>query len=60
MVLDLHHEVLQDAFSGKGPLQRCGSILLELYKGENNIHQFEMYRDILLADVIGKIAKKYV
>ena len=59
MVLDLYHEVLQDAFSGSGPLQWCGSILLELYKGKGDIHQFEMYRDILLADVIGKIAKKY-
>ena len=59
MVLDLYHEVLQDAFSGCGPLQWCGSILLELYEGKGDIHQFEMYRDILLADVIGKIAKQY-
>ena len=59
MVLDLYHEVLQDSFSGSGPLQWCGSILHELYKGKGDIHQFEMYRDILLADVISKIAKKY-
>ena len=60
MVFDLYYEVMQDAFSGDGPLQWCGSILLELFKGKGNIHQFEMYRDILLADVVGKIAKKYV
>ena len=59
IVVDLYHDVLHDAFCGDGPLQWCGSILLELYKGEGDIHQFEMYRDILLADVIGKIAKKY-
>ena len=40
MVLDLYHEVLQDVFSGSGPLQWCGSILLELYKGKGDIHQF--------------------
>ena len=57
MVLDLYHEVLQDAFSGCGPLQWCGSILLEFYKGKGDIRQFEMYRDILLADVIGKIVE---
>jgi hypothetical protein len=47
--------ILNDAASGCPPVQWCGSILQELFQGKGSPHKPSSYRDILLADVSGKL-----
>lgn len=58
-VLGMFYNLVKGSLQGNVPIQWDGSVLQEIYKGKGDTHVCKSFRDGLLADVIGKIAKRY-